>query len=116
MESPIATLQIVEVKPDGSRIPLRVEIGQPESENDGTWKCLISVGGETSGEKPVYGGDSFQALCFCMQLIRVHLECVLRRGSRLVYFDESPGVGIDVDFPLLAYFGTTASGRIGPAT
>ena len=98
MESPIATLELVEVAADGSRIPMRIELGQPRPDGRGTWACLVSVDGYDRHAKNIYGGDSLQALCLGMQMVRLHLDSALERGSRLVHPDGG------TDFPLEAYF------------
>jgi len=98
MNSPIATLQVVELAADGSRIPTRFELGQPRPDGRGAWACHVSVDGYDRFSKDIYGEDSLQALCIALRLLRLHLELPLERGSRLVYPD---GGG---EFPLCAYF------------
>jgi hypothetical protein len=100
MESPIATVELVEITSNGSRIPLRIEIGQPRQDRGGVWACLVSVEGYDCHAKNIYGEGSLQALCLGMRMVRHHLDCALNRGSRIVDPDESE----DRDFPLEAYF------------
>lgn len=109
MESPIATLELVEVAADGSRIPLRIELGQPRPDGRGAWACLVSVDGYDRHAKDIYGEDSLQALCLAMRMVRLHLDCALERGSRLVHTDE------DTDFPLEAYFEESSDGHTKPS-
>ena len=109
MESPIATLELVEVAADGSRIPLRIELGQPRPDGRGAWACLVSVDGYDRHAKDIYGEDSLQALCLAMRMVRLHLDCSLERGSRLVHTDE------DIDFPLEAYFEESSDGHTKPS-
>lgn len=98
MDSPIATLQVVEVAADGSRIPMRLELGQPRPDGRGAWACQVSVDGYDQRSKDMHGEDSLQALCLALRLFRLHLELPLKRGSRLVYPDEGG------EFQLHAYF------------
>src|SRR5207247_9007237 len=105
MESPIATLELVEVAADGSRIPLRIELGQPRPDGRGAWACLVSVDGYDRHAKDTYGEDSLQALCLAMRMGRLRLYCALERGSRLVHSDQDP------DSPLEAYFEEESDGQ-----
>jgi len=109
MESPIATLELVEVAADGSRTRLRIELGQPHPDGRGAWACLVSVDGYDCHAKDIYGEDSLQALCLGMRMVRLHLECALDRGCRLVHTDE------DTDFPLEAYFEDSSDGHTKPS-
>ena len=98
MNSPIVTLNVVEVAADGSRIPIRVELDQPRPHERGGWACKVSVDGYDSFSHDVAGEDSLQALCLALRMVRFHLGRPLSRGSRLVYPDASG------DLPLQAYF------------
>jgi len=98
MNSPIATLKIVEIAADGSRMPMRLELGQPRPDGRGAWACQVSVDGYDHLSKDIHGEDSLQALCLALRLVRLHLEFPLERGSRLVYPDEGG------DFSLHACF------------
>lgn len=96
--APVAVLELVEVTADGSRTPLRIELGQPRLHGRGAWACLVSVDGYDRPAKDIYGEDSLQSLCLGLRMVRLHLECALARGSRLVDPDEG------TDFPMDAYF------------
>jgi hypothetical protein len=98
MNSPIATLELVEVTASGSRIPMRVEIGQPHPDDRGGWACSVAVEGYDCYTKDIFGEDSMQALCLGLQMVRLHLELALARDSRLVDPVE------DTEFPFRAYF------------
>ena len=37
MKNLVAKLEVIGVRPDGERLPLRVEIGRPQEERDGRW-------------------------------------------------------------------------------
>jgi hypothetical protein len=94
----IATLELIETLSDGSRIPLRIEIGQPRPHDHGGWACLVSVAGHDHYSRHIFGEDSLQALCLGLRTVRLHLELALARGSRLL------DPGDETDFPLHAYF------------
>jgi hypothetical protein len=98
MDKTVASLELVEVAADGSRRPLRVEIGIPQPDGRGAWACPVSVEGFDRFTKDIYGEDSLQALCLGLRLISVHLQCALDRGSRLLEPEEG------TEFPLEAYF------------
>jgi hypothetical protein len=98
MGSPIATLELIEIVSDGSRIPMRIEIGQPRPHDHGGWACLVSVAGHDHHSRQIFGEDSLQALCLGLRTVRLHLELALVRGSRLL------DPGNETDFPLHAYF------------
>ena len=98
MDSPVAKLELVEVGADGSRIPTRIELGQPHADGRGAWACSVSIDGHDHHTKDIYGEDSLQALCLGLRMVRLHLEIALARGSRLIDPDEG------TDFPLQAYF------------
>jgi hypothetical protein len=98
MNTPVATLQVVEVAADGSRILLRMELGQPRPDGRGAWACRVSVDGYDHYAGDIYGEDSMQALCLGLRMVRLQLELALARGSRLVNADA------DTEFPWQAYF------------
>jgi hypothetical protein len=98
MDSPVATLEVIEVAADGARIPMRLELGQPRPDGRGTWVCQLSVDRHHLRLEDICGEDSLQALCLALRLFRLHLELAFERGSRLVYPDDGG------EFPLHAYF------------
>jgi hypothetical protein len=102
MDSPIATLELIEVAADASRIPLRIEIAQPRPDERGGWACSVSVAGYERHSKDMYGVDSLQALCLGLRLVRLHLELALARGSRLVDPHDDTELALDTYFAKLS--------------
>ncbi len=80
MGSPVAILELVEVAADGSRTPLRIELGQPRPDGRGAWACLVSLDGDDRHAKEIYGEDSLQSLCLGLRMVRLHLECAIFTG------------------------------------
>ena len=101
MNSPAAKLDLVEVAPNGSRIPMRVELGQPRPDGRGARACPVMVDGFDRLSKDIYGEDSLQALCLALRIVRLHLELPLERGSRLVYSDGSGNFSMHTYFERL---------------
>lgn len=94
----IATLDLAEIAATGRRTSIRVEIGRPHPDPRGGWACPVLVDGLDGKVRDIFGEDSLQALCLGLRIVRVHLACVLERGSRLVDARD------DSDFPLEVYF------------
>ncbi len=109
MDAPIASLNLVEVAPEGTRTPIHIEVGRPHPDGRGAWACPILVDGLDSKPRSIYGEDSLQALCLGLRLVRTHLKGVLERGSRLVQSDD------DIEFPLDAYFEDLSDGDTKPS-
>ena len=104
MDSPVASLNLVEVAPSATRTPIHVEVGCPHRDGRGAWACSILVDGLDSKPRDIYGEDSLQALCLGLRLVGTHLEGVLERGSRLIHSDDGS------EFPLDAYFKDSSDG------
>jgi hypothetical protein len=108
MHEPVATLQLVEVWPNGQRVPAQVQIGKPFREDEGSWACPLLITTVDEKIRLMRGVDSMQALCLAVQFARQMLQLVLDRGGRLLYADEDAD---DCDFPVSAYFrGEQAAG------
>jgi len=97
MNDAIARLELVEIKPDSTRNPIRVSIGRPYADGKGAWACAILLEGLDSKERTIYGENSMQALCLALGMIRFHLSEALRLGNRLVYAGEDADCDCDVD-------------------
>ena len=97
---PVATLELIEVSPDGERKPVRVQIGQPHFDERGSWACPVVVTSISNKVREIQGEDSMQALCLGMQFVRSMLQSILERGSRLQHADA------EADFHPEIYFGS----------
>src|SRR5690349_18657729 len=102
MDNPVATLQLVEVWPNGQRVPAQVQIGMPFREDNGSWGCPILITTVNERIHLMHGEDSMQALCLAVRFAGQMLQLVIDRGGRLRCTGEGPDEG---DFPLTAYFG-----------
>jgi hypothetical protein len=94
----VATLQLVELAPDGERKAIEVQIGRPHWDERGSWACPVLVTSISDKVREIHGEDSMQALCLAVQFVRSMLHSVITRGSRLVHTDE------DMDFHPEVYF------------
>ena len=102
MDDPVATLQLIEVWPNGRRVPAQVQIGKPFRETDGSWACPILVTTVNEKIRHIRGEDSMQALCLGVQFAGQMLQLVVDRGGRLLCAGEGADDG---DFPINAFFG-----------
>ena len=99
--TPIASLELVQINPDGARRPILVSIARPQPDNKGAWACPMFVDGLDSQERTIYGENSMQALCQAIGMTRFHLKEALRMGNRLVWSGEDSNFDIDVIFGVL---------------
>ena len=118
--NPIAALELMEVRPDGRRRPIRAQVGAPHYDERGSWACPVLLTSIDETVKEIHGEDSMQALCLALGFIHTMLHSLLRQGSRLVDSSGDPDSPSDPDFPLEAYFANLgqpdASPNGGPAT
>jgi hypothetical protein len=89
MDSPIATLELVEVAANGARTPIHIEVGRPYHDPRGPWRCSILAGGIDREARDIFGEDSLQALSLGLEYLRTRLHFVLQRGGRLVDPEEN---------------------------
>lgn len=102
MDDPVATLQLVEVSPNGQRVPAKVQIGKPFREANGSWACPILIATGDERIRHIRGEDSMQALSLAVRFVGGTLQSARDRGGRLPCQGEGSEDG---DFPLNAYFG-----------
>ncbi len=95
----IATLDLVELTSSGKRSFVRVEVGRPRLNDQGSWACPVLISTIDEKVRDIQGEDSMQALCLALSFAHDMLQSVLNRGSRLLYPQE------ETDFALDAYFG-----------
>jgi hypothetical protein len=108
MDDPVAILHLVEVWPNGQRVPAQVQIGKPFRDDKGSWACPILITTVDEKIRHIHGEDSMQALCLAVQFGHRMLQQVVDRGGRLLCTGERAD---DADFPLNAYFrGEPAAG------
>ncbi|HWQ93670.1 MAG TPA: hypothetical protein VN673_18555 [Clostridia bacterium] len=100
----IATLELMEIRPDGERRPIRAEVGAPRYDQRGSWACPVLLTGIDGAIKEIHGEDSMQALCLALGFIHTRLYSLLQQGSRLINPLDVPDSPSDPDFSLQAYF------------
>ena len=103
MKNLVAKLEVIGLRPDGERLPLRVEIGRPQEERDGRWACEIAVAPLNAKLDAVRGADSFHAVWLACALVLQLLGNLKAEGWRLENPDGS-------EFPLDSYKSGLASG------
>jgi hypothetical protein len=92
----VAKLEVTGVRPDGERLPLKVEIGRPREERDRRWACSIAIAPLNSKLEDVRGTDSFHAVWLACALVLQLLGNLQAEGWRLENADGS-------EFPLEDY-------------
>ena len=102
MKNLVAKLEVIGVRPDGERLPLRAEIGRPREERDGRWACSIAVAPLKEKVGDVRGTDSFHAAWLACVLVLKLLDNLKTEGWRLENADGS-------EFPLEDYKAGLAS-------
>ena len=95
----VATLELIELGSNGQRKPIRVQVGRPHLDEQGSWACPVLVTCISDKDREIHGEDSLQALCLGTQFVRSMLQSVLERGGRLLHAEE------DTDFHPEVYFG-----------
>lgn len=102
-----ASLDLVAVHPDGTRIPVAFRVGTPERAPTGEWRCAVRLDGLYDGLAPAHGEDGVQALCLALGLAARLLRAFVARGGRLVHSTDiaESDAGSDEEWPLEAYFG-----------
>jgi len=101
---PIASLELMEVRPDGERRPIRAQLGAPHYDERGSWACPVLLTSIDGTVKEIHGEDSMQALCLGLSFIHTMLHSLLTQGSRLIDAKAGPDSPSDTNFPLEAYF------------
>jgi hypothetical protein len=92
----VAKLEVIGVRPDGERVPLKAQIGRPKEERDGRWACAIAIAPLETHPEDVRGTDSFHAVWLASALVLKLLENLKAEGWRLENADGS-------EFPLEDY-------------
>jgi hypothetical protein len=85
----VASVSFIGVPPEGAEQVFVVGVGKPTRQPTGEWACFI-VTHDHQEARPIYGGDSLQALCLGLSFIRLRLEDFLEKGGRL-FLDEGRG-------------------------
>lgn len=94
----LAQVELIEESVDGVRSPIRIEIGQPVRDSDGTWTCNTRVTSVNINCKSFLGADALQSLCFAIRYSRLTLELAIGRGSRFLDCHESLPIDLSVLF------------------
>jgi hypothetical protein len=98
VNAPIASLEAITVDRDGTRFPIKVEIGTPylSKREPDTWRCSVSIEPLHKSLHDIAGGDAFQALCLASRMAIDLLRSFVDNGGRLTYNGDN-------DVPLDAY-------------
>jgi len=81
--NPIATLELMEIRPDGGRRPIRAQIGAPHYDERGSWSCPVLLTGIDETVREIHGEDSMQALGLAVGFIHTMLNSLRQKVSRL---------------------------------
>lgn len=100
----LARLDLIFENQSGSRRLIVVELGQPESCENGAWKCRVTLAGIDHRTRSTYGVDALQAICLTLRYIAFQLKELLINGGKLLHGDGD-------EFPLDAYFGAILRNR-----
>ena len=83
----VGSWALIGIGHDGSEQPFLVGVGTPLRQPTGEWACP-TLWHDIHEPRPIYGGDSLQALCLGLSFIRRRLEDFLAKGGRLLLPDE----------------------------
>ena len=99
MSDSIASVQIVGLRPDGSKLPISFEVGAPYRNTQSDveeWRCAVSLQPLYSRLAHAAGADAIQALCLALSLGLDLLGKFVEDGGRLLNDDGT-------EFPLKSY-------------
>ena len=101
MNAPIATLEAIAIDREGTRFPVKVEIGTPylSKREPDTWRCAVSIEPLHKSLRDIAGGDAFQVLCLASRMAVDLLQSFVANGGRLTY-DGDNDVPLDAYIPL----------------
>jgi hypothetical protein len=88
MSETIAQSEWVRVRPNGERVTMTVEIGQPYEAPTGEWRTPVALHGLEGQLGDIRGEDSLQSLSLALDLVRSRLESVIAQGDLLSLPDE----------------------------
>lgn len=103
----IAELPVVIVHPNGQRVPGHIAVGQPYVLGDGDPArdealCPVEITDVFSGDHPIHGGGTFQALLLGVQFLGAMLHTFVSTGGRVLDADDGEDVDLAVHFgPML---------------
>ena len=89
--TPVATLELMEIRPDGERRLVQAQIGAPHYDERGSWACPVLLTSIDGTIKEIHGEDSMQALLLAVRFIHSMLRSLLEKGSRVV---QHPDISI----------------------
>src|SRR5260370_29553949 len=98
MTEPIASRELVCVRPSGEAITLTMTVGKPYS-SSGIIRCPVSLEPLQGPLVDIAGVDSWQALQLAMDLIERLLRAEVENGSKL-YWSEENGTRSEYDIRL----------------
>jgi hypothetical protein len=85
----VGSANLIFLLPDGSRKTGQVRVGRPYKSEDGNWACPCELVGLEPRYADIRGGDSLQALCLAISLLRRRLEDFIDKGGTILHADES---------------------------
>lgn len=84
MSETIAQSVWVRLRPNGERITITVEIGQPYEAPSGEWHTPVALHGLDGQLADMRGEDSLASLCLALEFVRRRLESVIAQGDLLL--------------------------------
>jgi hypothetical protein len=87
---------------DGTKRVVQLRIGMPYRIAEVEWACPCELAGFESRYPDIHGGDSMQALCLAVSLVRRRLEDFIEKGGKILDADDGTEWPLD---SLRAMFG-----------
>jgi hypothetical protein len=85
--SPIASVDIHAIKPNGDRLIIEVRVGAPHQVDEDEWWCPVSMHPLFGRLHDAVGGSSLQSLCLAISLVLQLLGNFREDGGTLHYDD-----------------------------
>jgi hypothetical protein len=98
MSEMIAQRAIVWVKPDGSRVPITLQIGKPYRASDVDWACPVAADGLYAKLSDIHGVDSFQALVLAQRLLLQLMNGAVEDGGTFLHVEDDSPINVSALF------------------
>lgn len=93
---------------DGANRRVQIRVGKPYEVSFREWACPVEIRGFEPRYPDIRGGDSVQALCLAITLVRLRIEDFIEKGGRVL----DPDNGSEWDKRMLrAAFGQRTTTR-----
>jgi hypothetical protein len=106
----VGVSDLVFISPDGAKRSVTLRVGIPYRVAEAEWACPGELRGFEPRHADVRGGDSMQALCLAIALIRARVEDFMASGGRVA--DVQDGEEWDMA-GVHALFGAMPPGNTG---